>query len=264
MAWMMDTYSMNVGHAVPGVVTGKPISIGGSRGREMATGRGVMITVREALADLGKSLVGTRVAIQGFGNVGNAAALLLHQAGAKIVAVSNGSGGVFSEAGLDIPALKAYAAENRKSIVGFPQTVPISNAELLTLPCDVLIPAALENQITEENVNQVQAQIVAEAANGPVTLLANQALEARGVTVLPDILANAGGVVVSYLEWVQGLSYVFWDEERVNREMEQLMVQAYHKVIEQSKVREIPLRLAAYTLGVGRVAQALSDRGLYP
>jgi glutamate dehydrogenase (NAD(P)+) len=264
MAWMMDTYSVNVGHAVPGIVTGKPLSIGGSLGREMATGRGVMIIVREALADLGKSLVGTRVAIQGFGNVGSAAALLLHQAGAKVIAVSTSSGGVFSELGLDIPALKAYAAENHKSVVGFPKTVAVSNAELLTLPCDVLIPAALENQISEENVSQVQAQIIAEAANGPVTLQANQALDARGVTVLPDILANAGGVVVSYLEWVQGLSYVFWDEERVNRELENLMVQAYRQVIQQTKVRQIPLRLAAYTLGVGRVAQALSDRGLYP
>ncbi|BAY62520.1 glutamate dehydrogenase [Calothrix brevissima NIES-22] len=264
MAWMMDTYSMNVGHAVPGVVTGKPISVGGSRGREMATGRGTMIIVREALADRGKSLVGVRVAIQGFGNVGMAAAELLHEAGAIIIAVSTSSGGIYSETGLDIPALKAYAAKNHRSVVGFPQTVPISNADLLTLPCDVLIPAALENQITQENVNQIQAHIVAEAANGPVTLEANQALEARGVVVLPDILANAGGVVVSYLEWVQGLSYLFWDEERVNREMEHLMVNAYRQVIEQSQKRQITLRLAAYTLGVGRVAQALSDRGLYP
>jgi len=264
MAWMMDTYSVNVGHAVPGVVTGKPISIGGSRGRELATGRGVMIIVREALAERGQSLVGARVVIQGFGNVGSAAALLLHQAGAKILAVSTGSGGVFAEAGLDIPALKAYAAQNRKSIKGFPGAVPITNAELLTLPCDVLIPAALENQITEENVNQIRASIVAEAANGPVTLKADQMLEVRGVTVLPDILANAGGVVVSYLEWVQGLSYVFWDEERVNWEMEQLMVQAYHQVAQKSKARQIPLRLAAYVLGVGRVAQAVTDRGLYP
>lgn len=264
MAWMMDTYSVNVGHAVPGVVTGKPISIGGSRGREMATGRGVMFIVREGLADKGKSLVGARIAIQGFGNVGSAAALLLHQAGAKVIAVSTGSGGVFCEDGLDILALKAYAAENRKSVLGFGQATPISNADLLTLPCDVLIPAALENQITEDNANQVQAQIIAEAANGPVTLLANQALEARGITVLPDILANAGGVVVSYLEWVQALSYIFWDEERVNKELEYLMVQAYRQVIQQSQIRQIPLRLAAYTLGVGRVAQALSDRGLYP
>jgi len=264
MAWMMDTYSVNVGHAVPGVVTGKPISIGGSRGRELATGRGAMIIVREALAQQGKSLAGAQVAIQGFGNVGSAAALLLYEAGAKILAVSTGSGGIFAEAGLDIPALNVYAAANGKHIAGFPGAIPITNAQLLTLSCDVLIPAALENQITEENVNQIQASIVAEAANGPITLMADQALEARGVTVLPDILTNAGGVVVSYLEWVQGLSYVFWDEERVNREMEALMVHAYHRVIQESKARQVPLRLAAYTLGVGRIAQALTDRGLYP
>ncbi|MEA5619830.1 Glu/Leu/Phe/Val dehydrogenase [Cronbergia sp. UHCC 0137] len=264
MAWMMDTYSVNVGHSVPGVVTGKPVSIGGSLGREMATGRGVMIIVREALADQGKSLVGVRIAIQGFGNVGCAAAELLHKEGAKIIAVSTGAGGVFSPDGLDIPALKIYAAENRRSLVGFGEGIPISNADLLTLDCDVLIPAALENQITEENMSQVQAKMVVEAANGPVTLEANQFLADQGVTVLPDILANAGGVVVSYLEWVQGLSYVFWDEERVNGEMEYLMVQAYRRVIQESKARMANLRLAAYTLGVGRVARALTDRGLYP
>ena len=264
MAWMMDTYSVNIGHAVPGVVTGKPLSIGGSLGREMATGRGVTIIVREALKDKGKSLKGTRIAIQGFGNVGGAAAELLHQAGAKIIAVSTGSGGIFAENGLDIPQLKAYQKENNRKISGFPQTEAISNEELLTLPCDVLIPAALENQITQENANQIQANIIAEAANGPVTLEANLELEARGVTVLPDILSNAGGVVVSYLEWVQGLSYLFWDEEKVNGEMENLMVQAYRKVMQQSQERKISPRLAAYVLGVGRVAQALGDRGLYP
>ncbi|BAZ37273.1 glutamate dehydrogenase (NADP) [Calothrix sp. NIES-4101] len=264
MAWMMDTYSVNVGHAVPGVVTGKPLSVGGSLGREMATGRGAMIVVREALKDLGKSLQGTRVAIQGFGNVGGAAAQLFYEAGAKVIGVSNSTIGIYSETGLDIPAVKAYMTANHQSLLGYPQATAISNAELLTLPCDVLVPAALENQITEENVNQVQAKIVAEAANGPVTLEADRSLQARGVIVLPDILANAGGVVVSYLEWVQGLSYLFWDEERVNREMENLMVHAYHEVVEQSRKREIPLRLAAYTLGVGRVAKALSDRGLYP
>ncbi|MFB2939092.1 Glu/Leu/Phe/Val dehydrogenase [Aerosakkonemataceae cyanobacterium BLCC-F154] len=264
MAWMMDTYSMNVGHAVPGVVTGKPISIGGSRGREMATGRGVMIIVREAMAERGRSLAGAKVVIQGFGNVGGAAAVLLHEAGAKVVAVSDATGGVFDPEGLDIPALKAYSLQNHRSVVGFPGAKAVTNAELLALPCDVLIPAALENQITEENVHEVQAQIVVEAANGPVTLVADRALENRGVTVLPDILANAGGVVVSYLEWVQGLSYVFWDEERVNKEMENLMVHAYHRVIQESKERQVPLRVAAYTLGVGRVAQALADRGLYP
>jgi glutamate dehydrogenase (NAD(P)+)/glutamate dehydrogenase (NADP+) len=264
MAWMMDTYSMNVGHAVPGIVTGKPLSIGGSRGREMATGRGVMIVVREALAQQGRSLTDARIAIQGFGNVGGAAALLMHQAGAKIVAVSRGSGGIYNEAGLDIPTLQVYAAQNHKNLIGFPGSVPVSNAELLTLPCDVLIPAALENQITQDNAHQIQAQIIAEAANGPITLEADRILEDRGVVVYPDILANAGGVVVSYLEWVQGLSYLFWDEERVNREMEGLMVHAFQQVIQQSNVRQVSLRLAAYTLGVGRVAQALSDRGLYP
>ena len=264
MAWMMDTYSVNIGHAVPGVVTGKPVSVGGSLGREMATGRGVMIIVREALANLGKSFQGTRIAIQGFGNVGSAAALLMHAAGAKIIAVSTGSGGVFAENGLDIPALKAYANQNNRSLVGFPGAEPISNAELLTLPCDVLVPAALENQITKENVHQIKANIIAEAANGPITLEASEVLETQSVTILPDILANAGGVVVSYLEWVQGLSYLFWDEEKVNQEMEQLMVRAYRRVIAKSQERGISLRLAAYTLGVGRVAQALEDRGLYP
>lgn len=264
MAWMMDTYSMNVGHAVPGVVTGKPISIGGSRGREMATGRGVLITVREALAEWGKTLAGAKIVIQGFGNVGGAAAILFHEAGAKVLAVSDVSSGLYNPEGLDIPALKIYAAENNRSIAGFPGGEMVTNAELLALPCDVLIPAALENQITEENVHEVQAKIVAEAANGPVTLAADLALQSRGVTILPDILTNAGGVVVSYLEWVQGLSYVFWDEERVNREMEGLMVNAYQQVTKESKMRQVPFRVAAYTLGVGRVARALSDRGLYP
>lgn len=263
MAWMMDTYSMNVGHAVPGVVTGKPVSIGGSLGREMATGRGVMITVREALARYGKTIANSRIVIQGFGNVGCAAALLLHQAGATILAVSRSTGGIYSPTGLDIPALKDYVATHH-SLIGFPGASSITNDELLTLPCDVLIPAALENQITEANVQQVQAQIVVEAANGPMTLAADRALDARGVMVLPDILANAGGVVVSYLEWVQGLSYLFWGEERVNQEMEGLMVQAFHKVMQLANERQIPLRRAAYVLGVGRVAQALYDRGLYP
>lgn len=264
MAWLMDTYSMNVGQAVPGVVTGKPLSIGGSKGREMATGRGVMITVREALAQQGKSLEGAKIVIQGFGNVGGAAAVLFHEAGAKVLTVSDVSGGLYAEDGLDIPALKLYAAQNHNRIAGFPGGEAISNADLLTLPCDVLIPAALEDQITEENAEKIQAKMIAEAANAPVTLIADQILTSRGITVLPDILANAGGVVVSYLEWVQGQSYVFWDEERVNREMESLMVHAYHRVARQAEARGLSLRLAAYTLGVGRVAQAMIDRGLYP
>lgn len=263
MAWMMDTYSVNLGQAVPGVVTGKPLSIGGSLGREQATGRGVMLVVREMLADRGRSLAEAGVVIQGFGNVGGAAAALLYEAGAQILAVSTGSGGVFDPQGLDIPALQSYKAK-QGSLQGFPGSQPISNGELLTLPCDVLIPAALEDQITAANAHQVQAQIVAEAANGPVTLEADQILAERGIGVVPDILTNAGGVVVSYLEWVQGLSYLFWDEDRVNQEMEGLMVQAYRRVVKESRSRQISLRLAAYVLGVGRVAEALQDRGLYP
>jgi glutamate dehydrogenase (NAD(P)+)/glutamate dehydrogenase (NADP+) len=264
MAWMMDTYSMNVGHAVPGVVTGKPLSIGGSKGRKLATGRGVMIVVREALAERGQTFKDVTVAIQGFGKVGNAAADLMYQEGAKILAVSDVSGGLFNPDGLDIAALIDYAARNRGSIAGFVGGKLITNEELLTLPCDVLVPAALEDQITEANCDRIQAQIVAEAANGPVTLVADQILHNRGIKVLPDILANAGGVVVSYLEWVQGQSYIFWDEERVNREMEGLMVKAYQKVSENAENMGVPMRRAAYMLGVGRVAEALSDRGLYP
>jgi glutamate dehydrogenase/leucine dehydrogenase len=264
MAWMMDTYSMNMGRAIPGIVTGKPLSIGGSKGRDLATGRGVMITVREALLEQNRSLKDVKIVIQGFGKVGAAAAQLLHEAGAKILAVSDVSGGIFNEQGLDIPVLQQYVVENNYSIAGFTGGEMISNAELLTLPCEVLIPAALEDQITEENATQIKAKIVVEGANAPITLIADQILETKGVMVLPDILANAGGVVVSYLEWVQGQSYVFWDEKRVNREMEKLMVHAYHRVSERSQKQGVSMRLAAYTLGVGRVAQALSDRGLYP
>lgn len=264
MAWMMDTYSMNVGHVVLGVVTGKPLSVGGSKGREQATGRGVMIVVREALADEGKTLAGTKIAIQGFGNVGGAAAELLCEAGAKVIAVSNGKGGIFAKEGLNIRDLKRYAAENQGKIADFPGSETVSNEELLTLPCDVLIPAALENQISHHNAHLIQASIIAEAANSPITVEGDQILASRGIKVLPDILANAGGVVVSYLEWIQGQSYLFWDEAKVNQEMEGLMVNAYRRVYHQSQSRQISLRLAAYTLGVGRVAQALSDRGLYP
>lgn len=264
MAWIMDTYSMNIGHAVPGVVTGKPISIGGSKGRQMATGRGVAIAIREMLSERGLSVAGSKIAIQGFGKVGGAAATLLHEAGAKILAVSDAGGGIFAAEGLDIPALKQYAARNNRRIKGFPGGEPICNWELLALSCDVLVPAALEDQITEDNADRVQAQIVAEAANAPITLVGDQMLEERGITVIPDILTNAGGVVVSYLEWVQGQSYVFWDEERVNQEMEGLMVGAYHRVSQKARELKIPMRRAAYMLAVGRVAEAAGDRGLYP
>ncbi|MEN9220698.1 MAG: Glu/Leu/Phe/Val dehydrogenase [Thermostichales cyanobacterium SZTDM-1c_bins_54] len=264
MAWMMDTYSMNVGHAVPAIVTGKPLSIGGSLGREMATGRGVMIVVREALASKGEPLGGQKIVIQGFGNVGRAAAQLFCQAGAKVIAVSTAAGGIHNPQGLDITALIAYQKHNQGRLQGFPGSVPISNAELLTLPCDVLVPAALEAQITEANAPQIRARLIAEAANAPVTHRASLLLQERGIPILPDILTNAGGVVVSYLEWVQGLSYLLWDEAKVNQEMEHLMVSAYRRVQATAQGERISWRQAAYSLAVGRVAQALQDRGLYP
>lgn len=263
MAWMMDTYSMSVGHAVPGVVTGKPLSIGGSKGRDLATGRGVLITIREALASLDLALADATVAIQGFGKVGAAAALLLHQSGARVVAVSDGSGGITDPHGLDVEQLIEFTRAGSK-LVNFGGAKPISNAELLTLPCDVLVPAALENQLTKHNAHAIRARLVIEGANAPTTLEADHILEERGVIVLPDILANAGGVVVSYLEWVQGLSYLFWDEDKVNQELEKLMVEAYRRVERQTKALGLPWRLAAYTLAVGRVAEAFVHRGLYP
>ena len=264
MAWIMDTYSMNVGHAVPAVVTGKPLSIGGSLGREMATGRGVVIVVREALASRGESLRGQKIAIQGLGNVGGAAARLFHEAGAAVIAVSTGSGGIHNPQGLDIPALLHYQKQHHGRIQGFPGSLPLRNPDLLTLPCDVLVPAALEAQITEANAPQIRARLIAEAANAPVTHGASLLLQERGIPILPDILTNAGGVVVSYLEWVQGLSYLLWDEAKVNQEMETLMVNAFRRVQHTAEVERISWRQAAYSLAVGRVAQALQDRGLYP
>ncbi|UFP94071.1 Glu/Leu/Phe/Val family dehydrogenase [Gloeobacter morelensis] len=265
MAWMMDTYSMSVGHASPGVVTGKPLSIGGSKGRDAATGRGVVIATREALTTAGMALSGATVAIQGFGKVGKAAALIFQEQGARVIALSDGSGGIYNPDGLDIEQAADFVRDgSRLAQYPFPGAKPIANPELLTLPCDVLVPAALENQITEANAAQVRAHIVVEAANAPTTMEADRILEERGVTVLPDILANAGGVVVSYLEWVQGLSYLFWDEDKVNFELEKLMVGAYARVLQQATQFRLPLRPAAYTLAVGRVVEAFNHRGLYP
>lgn len=263
MAWIMDTYSTSVGHAVPGVVTGKPLSIGGSRGRDMATGMGALITTREALATANRQLAGTTIAIQGFGKVGRAAAELFARQGARVVAVSDGSGGIYDPDGLNIEHLADFVRDGSK-VAHFPGAKLIPNAGLLTLACDVLVPAAVENQITDKNARLIQAKWVVEAANAPTTLEADRILEERGIIVLPDILANAGGVVVSYLEWVQGLSYLFWDEEKVNHELEKLMVSAYARVLQQANHLHIPLRLAAYTLAVGRVVEAFSVRGLYP
>jgi glutamate dehydrogenase (NAD(P)+) len=263
MAWIMDTYSINVGHTVPSVVTGKPVSIGGSFGRTEATGRGVAYCARRAVAHLGMTKESPTVAIQGFGNVGSVTAKLLHQAGYKIVAVSDVHGGIHNPNGLDIPRLLAYISEMGK-VEGFAGSTAVSNKELLELPCDVLIPAALGGQITDANASKLQCQIVVEGANGPTTPEADMILHERGIMVVPDILANAGGVTVSYFEWVQGMMHLFWSEEEVNQRLEQIMGRACDQVFELSTKSKLRTRLAALRIGVSRIAEAKRLRGLYP
>jgi glutamate dehydrogenase (NAD(P)+) len=263
MAWILDTYSMNVGHSVPSVVTGKPVSVGGSRGREEATGRGCVCTMREALAHLGLPLAGARVAVQGFGNVGRATARLAQQAGAKVVAVSDEWGGVYCPAGLDLEALVRHDQEAGR-VGGFAGAESLSNAELLELDCEVLVPAALGHQLTGANAGRVRARMVVEGANGPTTPAADLILADKGVLLLPDILANAGGVTVSYFEWVQGLMEYFWTEEEVNERLERLMRLAFAEVLRVSLREKVSMRLAAYMLAVSRVAEATRIRGKYP
>lgn len=263
MAWIMDTWSVNKGYAAPGVVTGKPISIGGSLGRFEATGRGVIIMTGELLRFKGREMAGTTFAIQGFGNVGSTAAMLAHQQGAKIVAISDVFGGIYNPAGIDIPAAQQYAKANG-SLNGFPDAEPISNEDLLHLQVDVLIPAALEGVITDANADKVKAEFIVEAANGPITPAADAILEKKGITVVPDILANAGGVVVSYFEWVQGTSMLFWSEEEVNDRLRQIMTRAFSQVSNLVSSRDLTFRMAAYSIGVGRIAEALKVRGLFP
>lgn len=264
MAWIMDTWSINSGYAAPGVVTGKPIAIGGSLGRVEATGRGVIITTLELLRYKGHEQKGSSVAIQGFGNVGSTAALLAHQSGFKVVAVSDQYGGYFNPKGLDIPDLVKFALANR-SLQGYVGECDTFESDaVLTFPCDILIPAALENQITEENADRVQAGFIVEAANAPITPRGEAALEKRGVIIVPDILANAGGVVVSYFEWVQGLSELFWTEDEVNQRLRDIMERAFDNVANLVTTRGLTFRMAAYSLGVGRVTEALRLRGLYP
>ncbi|MBI2505222.1 MAG: Glu/Leu/Phe/Val dehydrogenase [Candidatus Latescibacteria bacterium] len=263
MAWILDTYSMNVGHSVPSVVTGKPVSVGGSRGREEATGRGCVCTMREALGHLGIPIAGTRVAVQGFGNVGRATARLAQQAGARVVAVSDEWGGVYRPQGLDVEALIRHDQEAGR-VAGFAGTEVLTNAELLELDCEVLIPAALGHQLTQANAGRVRARMVVEGANGPTTPAADRILAEGGIFLLPDILANAGGVTVSYFEWVQGLMEYFWTEEEVNERLERLMRQAFADVLKVSLREKVPMRLAAYTLAVSRVAEATRIRGKYP
>jgi glutamate dehydrogenase (NAD(P)+) len=262
MAWVMDTFSMKKGYVEPGVVTGKPIALGGSGGRLEATGRGLTIVTRETLRRIGRDLAGARVAIQGFGNVGSNAAKLLHQAGARVVAVSDIGGAIYDPSGLDLPRLLAYHRETSQ-LGGFPGTQQLDNDALLRLPVDVLLPAALEAQITRDNAADIQAPIIVEGANGPTTPEADEILARRGVLVVPDILANAGGVVVSYFEWVQDRYGYFWKENEVNERLEDKMVAAFDAVWSTRERFEVDARTGAYILAVARIIEARDLRGLY-
>jgi glutamate dehydrogenase (NAD(P)+) len=263
MAWMMDTYSMTQGRSVPGVVTGKPILVGGSAGRREATGRGIVYVLYQALRNLGQELKGTRVVVQGFGNVGGVAARILWRDGALIQGVSDYQGGVWNGEGLDIHRLEEHVRESG-SVMGFPGAEPISNAEILEQPCDVLLPAATGSQLREDNADRIRARIVLEGANAPTTPEADAILNARGILVVPDILANAGGVVVSYFEWVQGLQFYFWKETEIIARLEEIMTRAFTRVWNAAKKDNVDLRTAALMEGVRRVADAHRIRGLYP
>ena len=263
MAWMMDTYSMTQGRTVPGVVTGKPILVGGSAGRREATGRGIVYVLYQATRRLGQELKGRRIVVQGFGNVGGVAARLLWREGCLIVGVGDAGGGVSSSRGLDIRQLETHVAESG-SVAGFPGTDAVKGAELLELPCDILIPAALGSQLRGDNADRIKASIVAEGANGPTTPEADAILRDRGVTVIPDILCNAGGVVVSYFEWVQGLQFYFWRESEITTRLQEVMTRAFNRVWAIAQKDGTDLRTAALMHGVRRVADAFRLRGLYP
>jgi glutamate dehydrogenase (NAD(P)+) len=263
MAWVMDTFSIFSGFTIPSVVTGKPLALGGSHGRDEATGRGVVYTIEEACPRLGINLAATTCAIQGFGNVGYAVAKELNSLGSRVVAVSDSHGGIYSAEGLDPSGVLAHKKKSG-SVVNYPDAKTISNAELLSAECDILVPAALENQITAENAPSVKAGLIAEGANGPITPGADRILEERGITVIPDILANSGGVVVSYFEWVQGLQRFFWSNEEVNRQLRRRMVQSFRNVWDVRDTRGVSLRLAAYMLALEKVGIAMKLRGLYP
>jgi glutamate dehydrogenase (NAD(P)+) len=263
MAWIMDTYVVMSGQNAPGVVTGKPVPLGGCVGHSEATARGVVFCIREACAVLRKPLRSITAAVQGFGKTGATIARLLHQEGAKVVGASDSRGGIYSARGLDVPAVIAHKAATG-SVIGFKSAERITNEELLQLKCDVLVPAALENQITLKNASRVRARIVAEAANGPTTPGADRVLREHGVFVIPDILCNAGGVTASYFEWTQDRQGYFWDEAQVSRELETFMKRAFQQVHELAKRDKVDLRTAAYVLAVGRVAEATRLRGLFP
>ena len=263
MAWMMDTYSMHKGYSVPGVVTGKPISVGGSLGRSEATGRGCVYAIVNVAKQVGINLDGATVAVQGFGNAGSVVVRLLAQLGCRIIAVSDSNGGIYDEHGLDAEALQACKRETG-SVSNYSSGDRLSNEALLTLPCDILVPAALENQLTERIAPKVQSKLIAEAANGPTTPAADAIFQDRGVTVVPDILANAGGVTVSYFEWVQNLQEFHWKEEQVNQQLKDVMDASCEQVMALAEREHASLRTAAYILGVNRVVNAIQDRGIYP
>jgi glutamate dehydrogenase (NAD(P)+) len=263
MAWIMDTYSMHVGYTVPGVITGKPIALGGSQGRNEATARGTVYCIVEAAAALGMDLRRSRVAVQGFGNAGSIAARLISDEGSTVVAVSDSTGGIHNPAGLDIGRVIQWKAEHG-TVQGFPGASDVTNMEVLEVDCDILIPAALENQITTRNAADIKAKLVAETANGPTTPDADAILYERGVFTIPDILCNAGGVTVSYFEWVQDLNRDFWDEDEVNKKLKVIMVKAFRDTLAMSRKEEVNMRTAAYLLAVQRVADATAMRGLYP
>ncbi len=263
MAWIMDTYSMTKGYPIPGVVTGKPISLGGSLGRSEATGRGVSYIIECACEHLRLQLKGATVAVQGFGNAGSIAAQLLHEAGAKVVAVSDSTGCVYNREGLDIPELMRMKRLTGH-VRGFPESEEIHHDELLAMACDILVPAALENAIHAGNAEKVRARVVAEAANGPLTPSADRILESKGIFVIPDILCNAGGVTVSYFEWVQDEQHLFWEAQDIYNRLERVMKTAFRDVLKLHLDQKVPMRLAANMLGIGRVAEAVKLRGIYP
>ncbi len=264
MAWIMDTYSMQKGYSVPGVVTGKPISLGGSEGRGEATGRGCAYVIREAAKDLGLRVKGATVAVQGFGNVGSSAAKILHdEQGARIVALSDVQGGIYAPDGLNPHAVEAHRIRTG-SVVGFPGAQAISNEELLERSVDILVPAALESQITDRNADRIDAKILGEGANGPTTPAADRVLYEKGVWVLPDVLANAGGVTVSYFEWAQNIQGFYWPLAEVNARLERVMVGSYREVEKVASARKVHRRTAAYVLAIQRVVDAMRERGIYP
>ncbi|HEY8438966.1 MAG TPA: Glu/Leu/Phe/Val dehydrogenase [Candidatus Limnocylindrales bacterium] len=263
MAWFMDTYSMHAGHTVPGVVTGKPISLGGSEGRNEATARGTVFCIVEAARHLGIELPKARVAIQGFGNAGSIAATLISDEGSTVVAVSDSTGGIHNPDGLDIKRVIAWKKEHG-TVQGFPGSADVTNAELLEVDCDILIPAALENQISEHNAGNIKARLIAEAANGPTTPEADRILFKNSKFMIPDILCNAGGVTVSYFEWVQDLNRDHWSERVVNEKLKEIMVRAFQETLAIARREQIDMRTAAYLLAVQRVADATAMRGLYP